>query len=711
MKLPFISNWLRAKGNPASAPAEVQPSQEALNFCAPIDITAAEASADGKPKLPTFTILAYNGVSLNVGGFYLPVIVDLTGLKAAGSTIPILIDHDLSKPIGQADSIQIDAKGVRLSGTITGADADAQRVIAHAKNGFKWQASIGASIVRREILEAGKTAVVNTRTFTGPAIIARESVLRETSITAVGADPTTSASVAASAGTEKDTMNFKQWLQAKGFEHDNLTETQRKFFQAAYDAEVVAAAAAPGNGVNPAGSPGAPANNGTAPAPAPAPAATVQASAVTDMRAEMAGEMKRINAINVACVKHTDIAAKAIEEGWTAERAELEVLRASRPKAPAGFVISAPEINGDVLQAAVCLAGGLESAEKLFAAPTLEAAHKRFRGRIGLQELLLEAAWQGGFTGTSFRQDHAGVLRAAFSTLSLPGILSNTANKFLLQGYMHVEDAWRMIAATRPVNDFKTTTSYRLTGAFQFEKVGPDGELKHAETGEQSFTNKAETYGRMFAITRQDLINDDLGALTAIPQKIGRGAGLKINDVLYTAFLNNAAFFAAGNNNYIEGAGTVLGSAGLKSAVEKFRKQTDADGKPLGVTPRTLLVPPELEVTADELYASTNINTGGSSSTEKVPNKNVFAGKYKPVISTYLSNVSYSGYSATAFYLLADPLDVATIEVAFLNGQQQPTVESADADFNVLGIQMRGFFDFGVNKQDPRGGVKSKGAA
>ena len=49
------------------------------------------------------------------------------------------------------------------------------------------------------------------------------------------------------------------------------------------------------------------------------------------------------------------------------------------------------------------------------------------------------------------------------------------------------------------------------------------------------------------------------------------------------------------------------------------------------------------------------------------------------------------------------------IEVAFLNGVKRPTVESADADFNVLGIQMRGFFDFGVSLQDHRGGVKSKG--
>ena len=77
--------------------------------------------------------------------------------------------------------------------------------------------------------------------------------------------------------------------------------------------------------------------------------------------------------------------------------------------------------------------------------------------------------------------------------------------------------------------------------------------------------------------------------------------------------------------------------------------------------------------------------------------------------SLYLSNALYTGNSAKAWYLLADPSDLPVIEMAFLNGQEAPTVETSDADFNMLGIRMRGYHDFGVNLQDPRGGVKSKG--
>jgi hypothetical protein len=364
-----------------------------------------------------------------------------------------------------------------------------------------------------------------------------------------------------------------------------------------------------------------------------------------------------------------------------------------------------------VLEAAIAQAGRFQGLEHHFSGQILEAAHRQYRSRISLQEFLLAAARIGGYTGTgSVRSDLPGILRAAFSNLSIPGILSNNANKFLLQGYKAVDQAWSIISSRRNVSDFKTHTSYRMTGSFQFEKVAPDGELRHEIATEQTFTNKADTYGKIFTVTRTDIINDDLGALTDVPVRIGRGAALKLNDVFWTEFLNNSSFFVAGNNNVITGGSSVLASQGLKLGVEKFRKQTDADGKPLGIMPRFLLVPPELEVAADELYTSTHVNTGGSATTAQVPNANVHVNKYQPVCSPYLSNTVYTGSSATAWYLLADPMDLAVVEVAFLNGVDTPTVESADADFNVLGWQMRGYWDFGVAKQDHRAGVRSAGA-
>jgi hypothetical protein len=61
--------------------------------------------------------------------------------------------------------------------------------------------------------------------------------------------------------------------------------------------------------------------------------------------------------------------------------------------------------------------------------------------------------------------------------------------------------------------------------------------------------------------------------------------------------------------------------------------------------------------------------------------------------------------------MLADPMDMPVIEIAALNGRVEPIVETADADFNVLGIQMRGKSSVGVNLQEYRAGVRADGGA
>ena len=276
---------------------------------------------------------------------------------------------------------------------------------------------------------------------------------------------------------------------------------------------------------------------------------------------------------------------------------------------------------------------------------------------------------------------------------------------------MFTEQTWRDISRISSVRDFKQATFYRLTGNDQYVKVGPGGEIGHGTFGQLSYTNQADTYGRMVAITRQDIINDDLGALADKPRSLGRGAGLAMNDVFWTAFLDNSSFFTSGNSNYFTGASTNLQHSSLEQAQYTLARQTDADGKPLGADGRILLVPPEVQVTADELFTSTNLNTGGAASTAKVPNRNVFIGRYRPVMSRYLSNSTYTGYSTTAWYLLCDPNDIPVMRVVLLNGRDAPVVETAEADFSTLGIQMRGYHDLGCAKEEYRGGVKSRGAA
>jgi len=238
-----------------------------------------------------------------------------------------------------------------------------------------------------------------------------------------------------------------------------------------------------------------------------------------------------------------------------------------------------------------------------------------------------------------------------------------------------------------------------LIGTDQYEQVSPGGELKHGTLGNESYTNRADTYGLMLSLDRRDIINDDLGAITTVPRKLGRGSGLKINDVFWGIFLNNASFFSAGNKNYLTGADTALSIDGLTKAEVAFMDQVDSDGKPIGIMPAIMLVPTALSAMATQLFKSLEIRDTTSST--KYPVANPHQGKFRSEVSRYLSNSRYTGNLAKAWYLLAEPGDLPVIEIAFLNGQEAPTIETADADFSVLGIQMRGYHDFGVALQDP----------
>jgi len=628
--------------------------------CAP-EWVEANAGADGKPAgLPRFSMTAYTGGPMKLSGWRYPVIVELSGLNIPSQNRPIRLGHDAAQGVGHTDSLLVQG-GRLIAGGIVSRDTNAAKeVVASSRNGFPWQASIGAGVEEAEFIREGQKAVVNGREWSGPLNVVRKATLGEISFVDLGADGETSARVAAKA--KEDTV-------------DKDAEDKEK----------------------------------------------VEGTQTTDiaakMREEAAAETERIAAIQKLCGdKHKDIEAKAIRENWNATKCELEVMRADRPPTPDIIRRTEGPATGAMLEAACALAEGLTQPEKHYKEEVLDAASHRFRG-LGLQELFLEAAWANGYTGRSFR-DSREVMRFAFgrevkaglSFVDVGGILSNVSNKFLLEGFYSVERTWRNICAVRNVSDFKTVTSYRLIGKDQYEKVGPGGELKHGTLGEETYTNKADTHGIMLTIDRRDIINDDLGAITLVPRKLGRGSGLQICEVFWVIFMNNSAFFTTGNKNYAAGTpDTVCGIDGLTKAETMFMEQVDADGKPIGIMPAIVLVPPALSAMATQLQKSLEIRD--TTANTKYPIANPHVGKFRAEVSRYLSNAKFTGNSSKAWYLLADPNDLPVIEVAFLNGQESPIIETAEADFNVLGVRMRGYHDFGVALQDQRGGCKLKGEA
>ena len=638
-----------------------------LATAAPIAASAGASSGGGK----RCKIFAYSGGPIRQEWSDEDIYIDLQGVTwPSDRSLPILREHskDLEDVLGNTTAIQIDAtSGLTVDAYLNGVTDTCKKILAQAKAGVQFQASVGAFASAGQRLRAGEVSVVNGRQVEGPALIVRKTRLREISCVSTGADDNTEFVIAASAAVTKEPP-----------------------MSAPIAAAAPVASVAPSAPIV-----GVP----LAPAPAPVAPAAGDAGSVTAPVAAGAASGLDTSAIarEVAAILRND--------------ASIQQIRASRPQAPAIHVPGAPEYSAMLIQAAACQAGKLANLDAHFDAQTLEAAHKQYRSGISLCEIIHASAVHHGYSGrATFRDASAGraMLQAAWSSHDIADILSATVNKFLLNGFMAVDNSWRMIAARKTVVDFKKVTSYRLTGGFKFEELSGKGELQHAKAGNLKYENSARTYGIQTSVSREQLINDDLGALSDIPKMIGRGAALKLNEVFWKTFLDNSSLFTSGNKNYTSGAASKLDIDGITAIEQLFLDQVDPDGFPLGVSPEILLVPTALNVKARSFMSSAEIRD--TTSNKNYATTNPHAGKYNPVTSPYLSNASFTGNSSAAYYLIANPETFPLIECCFLNGVEQPTVEQAEADFSLLGIQMRGFFDFGVAFVDPRAGAKSAGA-
>ncbi|TWT80604.1 Mu-like prophage major head subunit gpT [Planctomycetes bacterium CA13] len=642
---------------------------------ATITLAAAETPEEGRPSLRKFSMTAYTGGAMRLGGWPYPVVVDLAGLRVTRKSRPILKDHDRGSIVGHTDDIAITDKSLEVAGVISGVGATAQEVIATSENGFPWQASLGASADKVVFIPEGKTASANGREFKGPVYVARKSKLGEVSFVALGADDDTEARVAAGNHVEGDDPG----------DVDEDTEGLE------------------------------PVNASLNMSLKPKPKSKQGSSPVAEMRAQAAAESRRIAGIREVCDdKHAAIEADAIEHGWSITKTELTVLRSERPKAPESGT-SKPGFTREVLEAAACLSVGIDEKTLLasYGERTLNQADPM--RHIGLKELVAECARMEGIDVPRVFGDGTATIRAGFSTMSLPSILENVMNKTLLAAYTNTPIAAFDLCSVGTVSDFKEVSRYRLLGTGGFEQVAPDGELKHGKLSEQKYSNKADTYGQILTLTRHDIINDDLSAFMDIPRQMGRSGAESIDDLFFTLLLKNAGFFSSSNANLLQGADTKFGPDALTVAKTTFRKQKAGPGgkpkdqKPINIRPEFLVVPVELETEAELLMGSSQLMIDAQGSPTKIPVDNPHRNKYRIISTPHLSDSYYPGASAAAWYLFANPQVLPAFEIVFLNGRRTPVIERVEMPPNTLGMGFRSYIDFGVNSQDHRAAVKVAG--
>jgi hypothetical protein len=686
------------------------------------------AAADGdEQKQRRINMVAYTGGALNVG-FGVPVYIDLAGLYISDKPTPLMLEHGrgIDAIFGQTDSVKIENGQVVASGPVLGVSDETARVVALADAGFAWQASIGVEIQSRQYVRRDETVKVNGKSVKGDALIVRRGSLREISVVSIGADQNASTLVAsqsgdATKGQRRMNEKLKAWIEAKGLDVDDLDDGELATLKAQYKTELMAELKAVGGGEP------AKAANKTAGQIDEALADAHRCAALESMAMAAITENKH----NVKTVERIrDIMVEAQNDGTSARDFEIKLLRASIPDR-VNVNVRNNETSPSILTAAAMISGGIgdEDTAKECGAQNVEAAQRRFGREMGLQEIIMAAAELNGYRGRgrvtvgNWRETWAyasGMVNAAgYSTVNLPNILGNVANKAMAK--IAAEPRWLapMIAGKANHSNFHAHTVCSMAANGTLESVGAGGELQSMNLSEETYTRQVGTRGAVLRLSRQDIINDNLGAFTTMAANMARKSYNAREKALFTLINASGAgssHFTAARGNYVTGQ-TVGTKEDLAQMIKAFRLLTGPDGEPMNVDPSIIICGPLYESAFGILLGTfpALVATGVGNAAKLSGATNIYAGKFggAPLVSPYIENVSAGGSTTSTYsYLLADPNVLPAYEIAYLNGVESPTVEyfGLDQDVDSLGVAWRIYWDFGVAAAEWRAGVKSAGS-
>ncbi len=304
--------------------------------------------------------------------------------------------------------------------------------------------------------------------------------------------------------------------------------------------------------------------------------------------------------------------------------------------------------------------------------------------------------------GKTRREVASLILSRTHSTSDFPFILANVANKTLRQAYQAAPQTFRPIVREVFNADFKPVSRVQLGEAPSLQLKVEGAEVTYGSVNESREQYALATYARALRFTREMLINDDLSAFDRLVASFGRSAANLESDLFWGIITGNPnmadgdPLFHANHGNLA--TASVINVAGLGAAKALMRKQTALDGKTLlNIEPRFLAVPAELETLALQY-------TSSAFQPETSANINVHGPSLTPLIEPRLA--SLSGGSDGAWFLFADPADIDTIEIAYLEGEAGPVLEQEE-DFNTDSISLKGRLDVATKAIDFRGMVKT----
>nr|DAS22370.1 MAG TPA: major capsid protein [Caudoviricetes sp.] len=562
----------------------------------------------------------------------------------------VLFNHDRDAVVGHIEKVWLeDNRGKALVRFDT--DEQSETIFQKVQSGTLQGVSVGYAIYRYEVLEDEDTKSTNGR-FNGPAYVVTDWEPLEISIVSVPADATVG--VGRSAEEIHTSIDTQE---------DNTRMDQEKTLEVQ---EVKS---------------------------------TPVETGITqeDLQKAMEQERKRTSEIT-ALFRDFDVegADEAIVMGVSVDEARAMVMDQLRARNK-GVSVTMGEAESDKFRAAaqdaVLMAAGIPVAD---AAPGAQ----ELRGH-SMVELARESLQREGLQA-NFGDNMELARQAINSTSTFPAIMANLANKSVMVGFNEAETTYQFWAGKGSNRDFKEAARVALSEAGNLELVPEGGQFQQDFLGEASARTKVATYGKLFSLTRQAIINDDLGLFSKIATKYGSAAKRLVNKMVYAQLTgnvkmqDNVALFDTKHGN-VAATGEALSVKAIAKAITAMRRQKGITGDAtLNITPKYLVVPPELEMTAYQIVNSTAAVDGVNSGVV-----NPYKGRFVVVADAELTDPD-------AWYLVADASQHDTIEVTYLNGVETPRLETRQG-FDVDGIEYKVAFDCGVSALDFRGVFKNAG--
>jgi HK97 family phage prohead protease len=317
---------------------------------------------------------------------------------------------------------------------------------------------------------------------------------------------------------------------------------------------------------------------------------------------------------------------------------------------------------------------------------------------LSLRDMATESLQRGGVSTRGMSADEVFTRAAAHTTSDFPLLVSNAMGKVALDRYRAAESPLKTLCRQRTLPNFKESTAIRLGEMGRLEEIAENGEITHTSRAENGETMRLKTFARGVTVSRNLLINDDLGMLGDTTAALGEAAAQTEADILVDLIVGNpnlsdgTAVFDASRSNV--GSAAAPSVAALTEARQAMRTRTGLDGKTIiSAAPRYVLVPADLETEAEQVLASIQPN--------KSDDVNPFGGKLTLLVEPRLP--------AGTWYVFADTARLAAMQYAYLSSAQGVQIQRTEA-WDTLGMKFRAFLDFGAGWLDWRAAHRVPGA-